>query len=412
MSDNAYPITTSQDAEAVATIRRLLPVKINITNSRFCQRQIQQDANDTRIVVHHKYPGLVEAFLNHKRTHGTAIEKALYGTPQSWTWQQQVTRLVEKRPLVFMGRGDFTMLRDGREIGSLDHEWDRVGTGAEVTSEHLTLDAYLSYDEMMLGSLLGVSGPSYFINEGDRYNMAKPGKQGTFEERGIIIGLVGARFEREDRMDSVFIEPSVAAPRQHMDLTTIFREFFGTKASEPKSFCLNTYKARIRISIDLLLLEANERSKAAGKKAYVHIVGLGLGVWQADYRQPETYLEGFMDALDEFGHKMENIGTLDFSYIGVAAPTMNKIKSLAAAHGIDSVFSHRNPADRLPTSKADELLVVSFAWDSNSFPGNEFWVEMLSASGDPAAASMSTIGELHNPILNPQFLGKIHELGP
>ena len=61
---------------------------------------------------------------------------------------------------------------------------------------------YLSYDEIMLASLLGVSGPSFFINDGSRYNSGKPAKPGTFESRGVIIGLVGARFERADRMDS------------------------------------------------------------------------------------------------------------------------------------------------------------------------------------------------------------------
>lgn len=42
----------------------------------------------------------------------------------------------------------------------------------------------------MLGSLLGVSGPSYFINDGNRYNMGNVGTSGTYESRGIIIGLV------------------------------------------------------------------------------------------------------------------------------------------------------------------------------------------------------------------------------
>lgn len=42
----------------------------------------------------------------------------------------------------------------------------------------------------MLGSLLGVSGPSYFINDGNRYNSGVVGAPGTYEPRGIIIGLV------------------------------------------------------------------------------------------------------------------------------------------------------------------------------------------------------------------------------
>ena len=52
-------------------------------------------------------------------------------------------------------------------------------------------------------------------------------------------------------------------------------------------FHKHVYEQRIRITAETFLIEANHRAKlAAGKKAYVHVVGLGLGVWKMLNAQP------------------------------------------------------------------------------------------------------------------------------
>jgi hypothetical protein len=171
--------------------------------SNFDRATVAADALQTNIVLHLRLLPLFTSFLAHKRLHGSSHEKALYQTPETFTWMSLARRLVEKRPLAFLTRRDSTLLRNGLALQDAVNEWDRNGTAQQDMNSTLSLEEYLSYDEIMLASLVAVSGPSFFINNGNRYNRGIPGPKGTYQDRGVIIGLVGARFERRDRMDCI-----------------------------------------------------------------------------------------------------------------------------------------------------------------------------------------------------------------
>lgn len=384
------------------------------TNSikNFDASTIRSDAQSTHIVIHPRFPDLAQAFLAHKRHHGSPHEKRLYSTAIA-TWQDLTARLLAKRPLVFMGGRDHTVLRDGTmPRAAMNLEWTRNGTDAQDRNTHLSLAEYLSYDEIALGALLGVSGPSWFVNDGDRYNRGAAGKAGTFVDRGVIVGLVGARFERRDRMDAIFcLNVEENGPKMHPELRAAFQHFFGVARSPQRSFDVETYKARMRVTAEMLLLEGNARAadEAAGRKAYVYVVGLGLGVWQVHPRQPEWYLDAFRAALE--GLALPAVGTVEFAYIPAESPQHDALVAVGAKQGIRVRFSRRNPAAKLPAECEGQLLVLSYAWDGNAFPGNEYWQGSLSGSGDPAAACMSTVGELHNPVVNPGYLGRVKVVG-
>jgi hypothetical protein len=117
--------------------------------------------------------------------------------------------------------------------------------------------------------------------------------------------------------------------------------------------------------------------------------------------QAELLVEAYAQVLRTV--PLPYISHLDFSWIRV--PICGNIPSGAmfthtvSNNPIQIHFSPRNPAE--PVITTELLLVAQYAWDSNAYPANEYWIEMLSASGDPAAACCSNITELQNSEINP-----------
>jgi hypothetical protein len=142
-----------------------------------------------------------------------------------------LTRMLRQRPLVFMDANDQYVLKTGeRGVGAA--LFPRIGTPEEEPP--LTLDAYLSYDEMALAALLrwwhasphaeppphpglcaagsspscavssavrSVAVPTFLINDGARDNRGRIGVAGSFEEHAVIVDQVGCRFERSELME-------------------------------------------------------------------------------------------------------------------------------------------------------------------------------------------------------------------
>ncbi len=57
------------------------------------------------------------------------------------------------------------------------------------------------------------------------------------------------------------------------------------------------YKARMRLSVEAFLLEANDRASASGQRAYCAVAGLGLGVWRVDDAQWGLFIGLFADCV-------------------------------------------------------------------------------------------------------------------
>jgi len=394
------------------------------------QQEVLEHAKNTRPIIHEKTMQLISDFLDLKKQHGSDIEKRLYEGINEKTF---IDRLLTKRPLMFMTEKD-SFLLPNRKAGSGGFE--SIGTDREQNP--LMLKDYLSYDEMAIAALLGVSVPTHFINNGNRNNLGKKDLTASYQEKGVYTGLVGARFEKPGLMEwKHMIITSIQNTEEngygdsfgkHSDfqskLLAVWGKFYGHRLpsfEEAQADCTESYipigndylnktiyKERMRMSIEPFLMDANQRGIEQGKNVYVHAVGLGLGVWQKTPEQAKLLIEVYAETLTKY--KLSDISDIDFSWFPNDCVSCGGITNLniftSEENHIRIHFSKRNPADKLAGPDAAKLLVASYAWDGNSYAGNEYWAGALSASGDPAAACCSTIAELQNPNINPNVSSK------
>lgn len=122
------------------------------------KRKIGEHAESVRVIIHTDVKRLIEAFLNHKRADGTEKEKEIYKSSTEFGVDDFVERALRKRPLAFFGSNDITFLREDFEM-PLPSDWNRVGTDAEGA---IKIADYMTYDEIAISALLGVSVPTYF----------------------------------------------------------------------------------------------------------------------------------------------------------------------------------------------------------------------------------------------------------
>ncbi|XP_075155314.1 ADP-ribosylarginine hydrolase CG2909-like [Haematobia irritans] len=416
---------------------------------------IQQQICSAYPVIHEKVLFLIIDFLQHKLKYGSRKEKKLY---KGMSLIDFVQRLLTKRCISFYGEDDDYLLIDAKT--GYGPNYMKVGSKEEVPP--LVLNNVLSYDEIKISAFLSVSSMSDFINDGNRANCGIPiTDKSKIEPEGLVVGMIGARFERKGLMECQDIvstktqnvpengygvksfEPMKKCHKplatslnpfkkvdklvKLQDYRKIWNKFYQeydhlheeiTKDNKRFGDSLNPFvtfdnlmmKKRYAIAFDMLLLEAEKRAKEAGKLAYIHVVGFGLGVWRAAGQQEKVFLESFYQRLKYLLPFLNNIGVVHFAWF-----TMNEWGELKdegflksdyhPRGGIKTLLSKRNPNDKLITPDYENmLLIVSYAWDGNAMPGNEFWVRKLQASNDPSTACSTLISELHNPHINRKFV--------
>ncbi|XP_058978236.1 uncharacterized protein LOC101898761 [Musca domestica] len=367
-------------------------------------------------LIHERMLPLYLDFLEYKCQYGHPKEKVLY---KNMFLEAFVQRLLTKRCVLFADPEDAYMLLNGRS--GYGDDYDLIGTDEE--QEPLVLSTCLSYDEVKLSAFLSVSSHSELINSGTRENMAVIEKDlSKIEREGVVIGLIGARFQRPFVMDCQDIlinseqnveesgygprsssfyllakrhcaeenRPEIIAAIEYRKIWEAFYEdpsylhrnvkkdnhrFGDVLSFDPTDIFDNVVmKKRFTIPFDALLLEAQSRAAHLNKQAYVHIVGIGLGVWRAAVKQTDIFLETFHQRVQQLLPRLNNIGVLHFSWFGVDQCGDLKHNGFitSSTHprgGIKTFLSNRNPADKLHAPDfSDMLLVIFYAWDANALP--------------------------------------------
>ena len=176
----------------------------------------------------------------------------------------------------------------------------------DCTPNYLKWENTLSYDEMLLSSLIGVSAHTKFINKGGRNNKGEEDHTDTYEQEGILMGLVGARCEAPGIMDYLTLCSPGKRGSDIYDGKTVIKRIqnyiyafkFSTyqyldtlywylREKEPNTgqFDFVMFVKRLAIPAKMMLDDTVRRTATAefqttGKKAYVVANGLGDGEWK------------------------------------------------------------------------------------------------------------------------------------
>lgn len=387
--------------------------------------------NNSWLLIPEKFFNLILYFIEYKKIYGSIVEKIYY---KNANIDSMLDKLFKKRPLVFVGMADSYILRNG-DMG-IGH-WENIGTDNEQFP--LVLTDYNSYDEIELASFLSISIHTPFINNGSRGNAGRQDPTISYQKEGIYVGQVGARFQKKNRMEWRYMvidkEQNTTENGYGIDNNSLkglflkgwadfyeipyfptFDEImlhkddiFSSNGFENEIINYNAkyiqlstisylnvevYKKRVKYNANVFLNDANNRAKNEQTTAFCHAVGLGLGVWKVSELQGMISVSVYLEIIKE--NKFEYISDIYFSWFHVEND--KDFKNIPTEiNGIKLHFGKREPAELLKGEDTNKLLVCNWAWDPNSYIGNEYWDGRLSTSGDPAAACCSFVAYFGNP---------------
>jgi hypothetical protein len=63
-----------------------------------------------------------------------------------------------------------------------------------------------------------------------------------------------------------------------------------------------------------VLTQAEARAASKGTTAYIHVVGIGLGVWRASEHQEQEFLDAFASCLRRLRPALQHVSDVNFAW--------------------------------------------------------------------------------------------------
>lgn len=323
--------------------------------------------------------------------------------------ESSIKRRITERPLVFYMENDTYLLANGQE-----------GYGLHLPNGSPTKANIKSYSELAKNALVSYGGKVHLLNQGSRTNKGRyDPNDSSYVKTAYYVGCVGARFEKPHHMEfpHLFFQKNgyhfSHYPTPDNETAKLASILYGphknTDKMEPTTtpnlyFNLTRYRQRMAYTIIPFLTYADTVSYHEKKPVYVHAVGLGTGAWAPANIDPRilerAQLQIYIDYAES--HPYSKIEYIDLSYMLQGEQVLYEKNKTLIFNSLNNPFSKSKTIGGVPDGLSvdkDHVVVAMYAWDSYSFPGNEYWLGALSASGDPAAACCSTLPIVHNSLL-------------
>lgn len=358
-----------------------------------------------------------------------------------------IKRLLTKRPIVFY-KGDSNVLRnDPKKLYPGRHaRWNEVARTLEKErTDWPYLREYISYDEILLSAYVSMSTPTYFVSDG---SLKAPESISTklFVPQGILCGLVGARLTKWGFMEHRFVFPrdednsnfddvhlsdafwikNVYAHAFPEGKIPTMSEISKNKKPYEKIYVdgINVvyFKKRLALTVQPFIEEAAQRGREKNQLVVASVPPIGAGVWSGGIGSKiiinmiVTVVLEYLD--DSFDLKnLENLQAIflpetdsevysnfrhckQISSIKLNTADNSLEVTFKGNHKVLTIFNQfRYVAQLLPEKFKSCLIVAGFAWDGNSYPGNEYWKDSF-GSFDPQAILCSYLGQFQNPEVN------------